>query len=539
MTDRHTTPVPGTVPAPVSGPTFSRRRFLAASGVLTAGAFPLAACGGEPGGTSASGAPSTGGAKALDTLAFGVASISDYLNPLSTTSSRVHWITDPVVEPLYTYDASLKSVPLLADGEPEISEDGLTWTVKLKKGVTFHNGDPFTAEHVAATLAFVTDPKSTSDWTAYFVGYVAKVTAPGDHTVKIKLTTPFGVLRSHLTNLPIVHKDFVKRTDTTLGTGPFKVDKVTQGQQVTLTGHDAYHGTKPTLRGVAFQAVPDPATRLVNLREGKIQIMTGVSPESAGLLKQDDKIRVHEIDAPSDIVTYFQAAKGPFTDAKVRQALGHAMDRKGVRDVVYAGTASIAQGPIGPATEGHDPSIRLYAETPDAAKAKALLAEAGVSSLSFTLTITNDPVMKNIGQVLAEGWKQAGITCTLEVLDIGPWVKKWASGEYQMAMTGFESGFGSGRTAFTLLGQMSSRNPLNFGYKNAEVDRLLGEAWAATDEAARAEACKKIGKLLADDAILLPPVYPKMIVAQRADLSALDETLMSVSRVALPPLRSA
>ncbi|WP_182909600.1 ABC transporter substrate-binding protein [Microbispora sp. H13382] len=516
----------------------SRRRFLTAAGVLTAGALTLAACGGTDdagaGKTATDGAG--GAAKAAGTLTFGVGSISDYLNPLSTTSSRVHWITDPVVESLYTYDPSLASVPLLADGEPEISSDGLTWTIKLKQGVTFHNGDPFTAAHVVETLTFVTDPKSTSDWTAYFVGYVKKVTAPDEHTVKITLTTPFGVLRSHLTNLPIVHKDYVRKTDTTMGTGPFKMDKVTQGQQVTLTANDAYHGSKPELRGVVFQAVPDPATRLVNLREGKIQIMTGVSPESVGLLKQDDEIRVHQVAAPTDIVTYFNAAKAPFDNVKVRQALGHAMDRKGVRDVVYAGTATIAQGPIGPATEGHDPSLQIYAEAPDPAKAKALLAEAGVSSLDFTLMITSDPVMKNIGQVLVEGWKQAGITCTLEVLDIGPWVKKWASGEYQMAMTGFESGFGSGRTAFTLLGQMSSRNPLNFGYKNDEVDKLLGEAWAATDEAARVEACKKIDKLLADDAILLPPVYPQMIVAQRTDLSDIDEKLMSVSRVPLPPL---
>ncbi|WP_084195269.1 ABC transporter substrate-binding protein [Streptosporangium amethystogenes] len=520
--------------APHGVPTFDRRRFLTMSGVLTAGALALAACGGTD-------APKTGGggeAKKIETLTFGITSISDYLNPLSTTSSRVHWITDPVVESLYTYDASLKSVPLLADGEPEISADGLTWTIKIKEGVTFHNGDPLTADDVVATLTFVTDPKSTSDWTAYFVGYVKGATAVDKRTVKITLTAPFGVLRSHLTNLPIVHKAFVSRTDTTMGTGPFKVDKVTQGQQVTLSRYDTYHGAKPALLGVVFQAVPDPATRMVNLREGKIQIMTDVSPESVGLLKQDDRIKVHEVAAPSDIMTYFVVKKAPFDNVKVRQALGHAMDRKGVSDIVYGGTASIAQGPIGPAVEGYDPALKIYAETPDYAKAKALLAEAGMSSLTFTLMITSDARMKNIGQVLVEGWKQAGITCTLEVLDIGPWVKNWAVGEYQMAMTGFESGFGAGRTAYTVLGSLSSLNPLNFGYKNDEVDKLLGEAWAATDEAVRAETCKKINGILAADAILMPPVHPRLIVAQRTDISSLDEKLMGVSRISLPAVRS-
>ncbi len=441
-----------------------------------------------------------------------------------------------MVEPLYTYDSSLKSVPLLADGEPEISADGMTWTIKLREGVAYHNGDPLTADDVVASIEFVSDPKSTSDWTSFFAGYVKGAEAVDERTVKITLAVPFGVLRSHLTNLPIVHRDFVKRTDTTMGTGPFKIDKVTQGREVSLVRNDAYHGTKPALRGVVFQAIPDPATRMVNLREGKIHIMTDVAPESVGLLKQDSAIKVHEISAPSDLITYFVTDKAPFDDVKVRQALAHAMDRKGVRDIVFAGSAEIAQGPIGPAVEGHDPSIQIYGEGPDAAKAKALLAEAGVTSLEFTLMVTGDALMKNVGQVLVEGWKQAGITCTLEVLDFSPWVKNWATGEYQMAMTSFESGFGAGRTAFSLIGPMSSKNPLNFGYKNDEVDKLLGEAWAATDDAARAEACKKINAILATDAIMMPPVHPKLIVAQRTEITPIDETLMSVSRVPVPPL---
>ncbi|MEV0973505.1 ABC transporter substrate-binding protein [Microtetraspora glauca] len=514
--------------------TFDRRRFLTMTGVLTAGALALAACGTDD---SATGGAAKEGKK-VETITFGVVSISDYMNPLTNTSKRVHWITDPVVESLYTYDASLKSIPLLADGEPEISDDGLTWTIKLKQGVTFHNGDPLTADDVVASLTFVSNPKSTSDWTTFFAYYVKSAEAVDKQTVKITLTTPFGVLRSHLTNLPIVHKAFVERTDTTMGTGPFKVDKVAQGRQVTLSRNDAYHGTKPELKGVVFEAIPDPATRLVNLREGKIHIMTDVSPESVALLKQDSQITVHEVDAPSDIITYFVANKAPFDDVKVRQALAYAMDRKGVRDIVYAGTAKIAQGPVGPAVEGHDSSLQIYGEAPDYAKAKALLAEAGVSSLEFTLMITSDAVMKNVGQVLAEGWKQAGITCTLEVLDFSPWVKNWASGKYQMAMTGFESGFGGGRTAVTVLGPMSSKNPLNFGYKNDEVDKLLGEAWATTDDAARVEACKKINGILANDAIMIPPVYPRLVVAQRKEISPLDEKLMGVSRVSLPPVHS-
>ncbi|MFG1948816.1 ABC transporter substrate-binding protein [Nonomuraea sp. NPDC048826] len=512
-----------------------RRRFLAMAGLLTAGSLAVTACGtsGTSGTPGTSGTAASSGPKPTK-LAFGVTSISDYLNPLYTTSSRVLWVTDSVTESLYTYDASLNSVPLLADGEPEISEDGLTWTVKLKQGVTFANGDPLTAADVVAALKFVSDPKSTSDWTVFFAGYLKDAEADGDHTVKIKLTTRYGVLRSHLTNLPIIHKDFIAKTDTTMGTGPFKIGKVTQGQSIELERNDSYHGDKPALENVVFQAVPDPATRLVNLREGKIQIMTDVTPESVALLKQDAQIKVHEVDANSDIITYFVLNKAPFDNVKVRQALAHAMDRKGVRDVAFAGAATIAQGPVGPAVEGHDPSLQLYGEAPDYEKAKALLAEAGVANLSFTLTITSDAMMKNIGQVLVEGWKQAGITCTLETLDVGPWVKKWASGKFDLVMNNFESGFGAGRTAFSLLNVANSTYYFNFGYKNEEVDKLLAQAWGTNDAAERAELCKQINGLLAADAVMIPPVYPKMLVAQRTDISGLDESRLGISRVSVP-----
>ncbi|GAA2737738.1 ABC transporter substrate-binding protein [Actinocorallia aurantiaca] len=515
----------------ISRATMDRRRFLTMTGVLTAGALALAACGTDD-------APAAKKGPTPEKITFGVLSISDYMNPLASTTKRAHWVLDPVVESLYTYDAELRSVPLLADGEPEVSKDGLTWTIKIKKGVTHHNGDPLTADDVVATIGFVNDPKSTSDWTSFFVGYVKGAKAVDEQTVEIELTTPFGVLRSHLTNLPIVHKDFVERTDTTMGTGPFKLEKVTQGSEVSLVRNDAYHGTKPAIRNLVFQAIPDPATRMVNLREGKIQIMTDVSPESVELLKKDSAVQVHEVDAPSDLITYFVTNKAPFNDVKVRQALAYAMDRKGVRDIVFAGNAQIAQGPIGPSVEGHDPALKLYGEAPDIAKAKALLAEAGMPSLKFTLMVTSDSLMKNIGQVLAEGWKQAGIECTLEVLDFSPWIKNWATGKYEMAMTSFESGFGGGRTAFTLLTTMSSKYPLNFGYKNEEVDGLLTQAWATSDDAERTEICKKINGLLAADAIMMPPVYPKLVVAQRKEIETLDKKIMGVSRLSLPSART-
>lgn len=520
----------------------SRRGFLRSVGILTAGVglgIPaLAACS-SSGPRAAKGTtgvsmptPRKGG-----TLTFGMTSISPYLNPLTTTSSRVLWITDPITESLYTYDDQLNSIPLLAAGEPTVSKDGLTWTIKLKAGVTFSNGDRFTADHVAATLNYVSNPKSISDWTTYFAYYVKSSKAISSDTVQITLSLPYGILRSHLTNLPIVHKAYVAKTDTTIGTGPFVLGKVTQGQSVELTRNRTYHGSAPALDGVSFVGVTDPATRLVNLREGKISIMTDVPAADVALLKKESSIQVHVVDAPVDILTYFNAKVAPFNNVKVRQALAYATDRQGVLDVVYSGQATIAQGPVGPAEEGYDPNAHYYRNTPDIAKAKALLAEAGVSNPKFTLMIsTSATEMTDIAQVLMQSWSKAGFDVTLQSLGTNAWVEDWVAGKYQLAMTVYESGFGGGKTSFVVLGGLSSQNPLNLGYKNPRLDALLYEAWSTQDATQRAQYCQRAAAIVAADAIDVPPVYPKFIVAQRTDVSPIDEALMKVSRIKVAPL---
>lgn len=518
----------------------SRRGFLKSVGILTAGVglgIPaLAACSSSgpstPKRTPSKSTPRKGG-----TLTFGMTSISPYLNPLTTTSSRVLWITDPITESLYTYDDQLNSVPLLAASEPTVSKDGLTWTIKLKPGVTFSNGDPFTADHVVATLNYVSNPKSISDWTTYFAYYLKSTKAVAADIVQITLTTPYGILRSHLTNLPIIHKAYVTKTDTTIGTGPFVLGKVTQGQSVELTRNRKYHGIAPALDGVTFLGVTDPATRLVNLREGKISIMTDVPAEDVALLQKDSSIQVHVVDAPVDILTYFNAKVAPFDNVKVRQALAHATDRQGVLDVVYSGHATIGQGPVGPAEEGYDPNANYYSETPDIAKAKALLAEAGVTQPKFTLMIsTSATEMTDIAQVLMQSWSKAGFDVTLQSLGTNAWVEEWAAGKYQLAMTVYESGFGGGKTSFVVLSGLSSQNPLNLGYKNPKLDTLLYEAWSTLDAIQRTQYCQRAAAIVAADAIDVPPVYPKFIVAQRTDVSTIDDDLMKVSRIKVAPL---
>ncbi|QMW66235.1 ABC transporter substrate-binding protein [Mumia sp. ZJ1417] len=509
-----------------------RRRAV---GVVGATAVALALCSCSSGsGDAVAGKPVDGG-----TVVVGMPSISDYLNPLVATTNPLAWVTAPIAETLYTYDDKGTSVPQLAAAEPVISADGLTWTVTLAEGVTFSNGDPLTADHVAAVINKVSDPKAYTDWTSYFAYFVKGAKAKDDKTVEISLAQPYGVLRSHLNNLPIIHSSTLEKNDTTIGTGPYVIDKVTQGQSVTLARNEAYREEFEGADTLEFRAVPDAGTRLVNLREGKIDVMTDVPASNVGVVEKDDSLSVDVVDAPISILTFFNLKKAPFDDERVRQALAYSMDRDGVSELVYAGTADTAQGPAGPALEAYDKDLDLYPTTPDVDKAKELLAEAGhAEGIDFTLSISSSSESTvKMAEALAQGWEKAGIRVKIESTDAGTWATKWMQGDYQLSMTTFVTGVSAGDSAFPLFTSYASTNPMNFGYANDQLDKLLNEAWTTTDAKERGDLTRQANTILAEDAVAIPPVYPKLIVAQRNDVSELDPEQLALGRLDVASLQ--
>ncbi|WP_214316867.1 ABC transporter substrate-binding protein [Nonomuraea sediminis] len=497
---------------------WSRRRLLA-----TLGALPLAAC------------SSTNSGAADGRLRIGIPAGPGNLNPLDSGSEVTRWIAEPVMETLYDYGADLRPVPLLAAEAPAIAPDGLTWTIRLKPGVTFHNGDPFTAQHVVASLNHVAAFASGSEWVVYFLGYFAGARAVDPSTVEIKLNKPYGLLRSHLTNLPITHRDYADRKDAMMGTGPYRLDKVTAGLGYAMSAYPAYHGPKPAYPRLDFQIIPDGSTRAVNLRAGSIDLATELPVASLPLLQGQSQVIVHRVDAPIDLLSYVKVGDPPFDNENFRHAVALATDRKAVNDKVYGGAATIGQGPIGPAERGYDPGLRVFRAAPDLAEARELLK--GVDDPSFTLTISAGQTMEDIAQILVQGWQRAGIAVKLEVLQGGPWAQRWISGKYQMIMNRYSSGFTSGDANYLTLSPALSTSVLACGYHNEAVDAAIERIWATDDQAERDRLLTKVNARLAQDAVMFPPVYPKMIVGQRTSVTPLSPARMRISRLGTTSLR--
>jgi peptide/nickel transport system substrate-binding protein len=511
-----------------------RRSFLrlGAAGALAVAGAPtfLSACG------------SDGTSRALERhrdgiLRIGVAAAPSNINPLDSGSEVTRWIAEPVVETLYRYDEHLASVPLLADGEPEISGDGLLWTIRVRDGVTWHNGDPLLAADVVASLAHTLDLASGSEWITYMIGYVQSFRPLDDRTVEIRLARPYGLLRSHLTNLPIVHRDHVSRKDSMMGTGPYRLDGYEPGQSFTLSRYDGYHGEPGSFRGIEYTVFTDGTTRLVSLRQGKVDLITAVPAQSYDAARGADGVELVLADAPLDVLTYVNFTREPFSDRAFRQAVAWSMDRAGVLARVFGGEGTTGQGPIGPAELGWDPELAHFPARPDLERARSLLARTGTDRRSFTVTIGTSQTAKDIAQVLAAGWAEVDLDVTIEQLAGGPWSNKWLSLEYEMLMNTFQSGFTSGHANYLTLAPAHSRNVLTCGYHDDEVDAWIDEVWETTDDTARELALRSISRRLAEDAVIFPPVYARLAVAQRRELSALDPVQLRISRLSPQSLR--
>ena len=504
----------------------SRRSFIGlAIGAAVTGPSLLAAC------TGGSTAGRVTDRHADGILRVGVAGAPSNLNPIDSGSELTRWLAEPVMETLYRYDENLDSVPLLAVGEPEVSDDGLLWTIRLRDDVTFQNGDPFTAEHVIATLDHILDLSSGSEWITYLLDYVQRFDVIDDHTFSIGLVRPYGLLRSHLTNLPISHKDWAGRRDAMMGTGPFMLDRFSPGQSFTMSRYPGYHGARPAFDGIEFTVFVDGATRLVSLRQGKIDLITAVPYQNLKTVESNKDLELVVADAPLDVLTYVNCFEEPFSDRSFRLAVAHAMDRSGVRDRIYGGNATIGQGPIGPSELGWDADLSVFPDERDLDVARQHLADAETEVRSFTVTMGHSQIGKDIASVLAAGWAEIGLDVKIEQLAGGPWSSAWLSNEYQMLMNTFQSGFTSGPANYLTLTPGNSENILSCGYVDPEVDEWMAAVWETGDADARVDALRKINRRLAEEAVIFPPVYPKLALAQRVELSPIDVDGLRASRI--------
>jgi len=362
-----------------------------------------------------------------NTLTIGLVEEPETLNPYVTqlfTSNKVLW---GVMDTLLRFDKTFVLGPGLAESYV-VSDDGLSYTFKLRKGVMWHDGQPFTAADVVATWKVIMDPNfgafNPLGWDK-----IESIQTPDDYTVVVKLSEQFAPFLAWVAgNTLISPKHLIdKGVDSfkqefgrqPIGTGPFKLVKWTSGQSIALEKNAAYWGGVPKLDAIVLKIVPDTNTLLTQLKTGEVQLTDGLGaleyeavkslPNNTTLVLTGNNWQHIDLKNISFLM-----------DKRVRQALDYATPREDIVNQLLHGLAEVATSDQAPTTFFFNPNVK--ARPYDLDKATALFEEAGFAknangvwekdgkSLKIEYWVpSGDATAKLVQQVVAASWRKAGV----------------------------------------------------------------------------------------------------------------------------------
>lgn len=398
-----------------------RRRTRIVS-LLAAALMALTACGGGGGDQSAG---------AADTLKIALGLAVSTMNPQAANLLDGNVLTN-VYDGLFAVAPNGDIVPALAADMTE-SADGTVYTVHLRDGVKFHDGQTLTADDVKFSLDRVRDPDTASPY-ASDLSNIDSVATAGDNIVELKTKGPDPLLRSRLAGLSamILPKEYFEKVGPDefgkhrVGTGPYKFESMVPSQEVVLTAFDGYWGPqKPEIARVEYKMVPQAATRAAMLQSGEVDIANNLDTTAATTL-ESDKIKV--VGVSSGSVLFLQASQQDprFKDIRVVQALNYAINRQGIVDSVLHGFAQPIGGLIPPDLPGFAPAvIPPYPYDPD--KARQLLAESGADfsqPLDFDVPTGRWANASESAQAIVSDLAAVGVKLNLHMMDFSAYLKK-------------------------------------------------------------------------------------------------------------------
>ncbi|MBW2357058.1 MAG: ABC transporter substrate-binding protein [Deltaproteobacteria bacterium] len=426
---------------------------------------------------------------------------------------------------------SMNVVPQLAESWT-VSDDGLTWTFKLRKGVKFHDGEPFNAQAVYDSFARVIDPNHPfhqyGKWVylSLSLGPVKEIKIVDDYTVALVTEKPYAPLLNNLALwlCPILspramaeYKDQIGQHP--VGTGPFKFSKWVKDDQIIMERNPDYWGDKAKVDQIILKSIPESSSRLMALQSGAVDIADDLDPDSIRLVEANDQLAV--IKRPSVNVGYLaiNTEKPWLKDARVRRAIAHAIDKETLIASIFQGLAVPAKNPFPPSIWSYNDAIQPYAYDP--AKAKKLLEEAGFD-FSRELELWAMPVSRaympepvKTAELIQAYLAAAGVKSKIVRMDWGTYLKKTSNGEHDLCMLGWLGGNADpDNFLYGLLSADTAKTPgaANVAlWKNAEFTKLCLQAQRTFDKAERTELYLKAQEIFHQEQPWVPLAHSTIV----------------------------
>ncbi|RKR74607.1 ABC transporter substrate-binding protein [Frondihabitans australicus] len=512
-----------------------RTRLLPLVALAAASALVLAGCtsGGGTATDDASATPVRGG-----TLTYATGDAEPTcLDPHVGGNYPQALVASQYLEELVSKDSHGDIIPWLATSWKQ-SDDGLSWTFTLKKGVKFTDGTPFDAAAVVANMNAVQDPKTLSSTGYLALGKVKKTVAVDTDTVRFELSQPDSDLLDSLTQpwLAIESPTALKRPMATncvspVGTGPFEVTKWVKQSAITMVRNphytspvqDAAHTGEAYLSKIVWRFIPDSASRYAALQSGDVQVTDNAQPDELVAAAKGQTIKA--IDAPrpgaSDRIE-LNSSQAPFDDERVRQAFITGVDVNAGIKTLFFGTAKRSYSLLSSVEQDSYSDKALF--TVNTAKAEKLLDAAGWSQKNSQgyrvkdgkqLTVrfpvsTNQsiPAERALFEQIQEQAKKLGFDVEISQLDLSSWYTALAKHQYELVDAPYTK---VGPGVLDILYDSSGITPAPSGYfaNNAQVDipsldATLRKAGQESDPSTRQDLYDQAQKTILEGYYVLP-----------------------------------
>ncbi|MDT0277310.1 ABC transporter substrate-binding protein [Blastococcus goldschmidtiae] len=477
------------------------------------GALALSACGGgesvDTGG---------GGGGGDNTLVAAVSAQPDQFDPHVTSAYASFQVLENVYDTLVVPNPEdLTMEPSLAT-DWETSEDGLTWTFNLRDDVTFHDGSEFDAADVVYSFNRIIDEELQN---AYRFENVESVEAVDPQTVEITVSQPtpnLPALIGGFKGTAIIPEGAAEEYDLqteAVGTGPFTLGS-SDASTTELAAYEDYWGGAPSIDGVEFRYVTEPAAALTALETGEVQWTDNVPPQQIEALQGNADVELASIPSVDYWYMSMNYAREPFGNPAVRQAIATAIDREAVTEAARFGAAQANQTAI---PEGNFFASDYAPFDADQEAARRLLEQSGVPlPIEMGLMVTDEyPETVTAAQVIASQLQPIGIDVEVQTVDFATWLDRQSEGDFDAFMLGW---LGNLDPFDYYHSQHITGGVNNYqGYSNPEVDRLLQAASSETDREARKDLYDEAVRMIVDDVSYLYLYNPNVVQAWEPDLS--------------------
>jgi peptide/nickel transport system substrate-binding protein len=424
------------------------------------------------------------------------------------------YVTNNLFDPLMKVDADGNLQPWLAlKATP--NADATVWTVTLRQGVKFHNGEDFNAEAVKLNL----DAGKAGSVLALALAPIKEVKVIDPYTVEID-TTPWGAMpasfpaQGFMMAAPAQVK--AKDKNNPIGTGPFKFKEWVPNDHLTLVRNENYWYKDPTsgdqlpyLDSITFKPIPEVAAREAALKSGQIDVMHTSNGNEIKKLQDDKNFSMVIQDKPAEVGYFLLNQLIPaLKDVRVRQALAYCLDRDAIVKQRNGGLGSVANGPFPPGSLGYLDD-NGYPKTRDVAKAKELIAsyEKDNGKLpTFKFGTTNDPFNVETNQLVQAQWQECGINTNILQIEQTQYITEAGNGTDNFEIFGWRNhGFADtdGNYYFwsSALAPPAGKFAINFGRMiDPDIDKNLELERASVDPAVRKQASQDLNRIMGSKA---------------------------------------